>query len=326
MTGAENPSQTRLVHYSLYLCSCRDHRDLLEQLEASLASLRHHNQIIPVAVMVHGPFGAELAAIGQTYRAALVQRSPYRQQLSEIVPLGAPSLGCYPLLHKFMNFDALEELAVTQALFVDCDTLFFDDVGGLFDRYLCAGHVVAREEPNCRRSPHGYDPTYLDEDALRGLTNALGLAPVAPFNTGVVLFNNLPWALMAEVGRQSVRIAWRLLLGCVAGGRHLPPGPYGPSEALTELATRFDGLDPAVRAQALPFPSPNHWILDEVSLWLALGQLPGLVTADFSPTDVLQNGELFSQSPDSVGGVLCHYYSQNTERVRAWANGDRVRF
>ena len=41
----------------------------------------------------------------------------------------------------------------------------------------------------------------------------------------------------------------------------------------------------------LPFPSSNPWILDEVALWLTLGQIPGLTHGSFCREDVRQDGE-----------------------------------
>ncbi|MGB5759740.1 MAG: hypothetical protein WBM50_22685 [Acidimicrobiales bacterium] len=319
--GMIERSFDRLVHYSLYLSPDHDHRAMVEQLEASLTSLRRYNQSIPVAVIVHGDGGDRLKPLAHSYRAAVVTRPDYRLQLAEVVPEAAPTLVCYPLLHKFMNFGTLAAINPRQALYIDCDTLFFDDVEILFDRYRDAAHVVAREEPHTRRSPHGYDPGYIDEEALEQLTSSLGLAPIAPFNTGVVLLNELPWARLEPVGRQTVDIGWRFLLGLVDRLGPDATNHYGHSTAVAELGDRLDDLAPGTIGLALPLPSPNHWILDEACLWLALGGVPGLGTADFSPADVLQNGELFAHRVGEVPAVVCHYYSQNTDRLRAWSNG-----
>ncbi len=311
----------RLVHYSLSLSPTRDCGHLLDQLDASLEGLRRHNRSIPVAVLVHGPGDGRLTELGRRHRAELVTRPDYGTLLAEIVPEAAPSLVHYPLLHKFWNFEVLAEIDPRSALYVDCDTLFFGDVERLFDGYGRAGHVVAREEPGSRRSHYGYDPTYLDEEALASLTAALGIRPIPPFNTGAVLLNELPWRSIASIGERSVEIAWRFLIDLVHRLDPTAANRYGPSAAAADLRSRLDDLRPDLALDALPFPSPNHWILDEVSLWLALGQVPGLQVADFDRSDVVQNGELFAHRPDDVPAVLCHYYSQNTERVRAWSNG-----
>src|SRR4029078_2472624 len=55
---------------------------------------------------------------------------------------------------------------------------------------------------------------------------------------------------------------------------------------------------------ALPYPSANRWLLDELALWLTLGHVPGLTSADFSRTDVMQNGELDTSRDDTGADVL----------------------
>ena len=44
----------------------------------------------------------------------------------------------------------------------------------------------------------------------------------------------------------------------------------------------------------------------------------GLTSADFSRSDVMQNGELDTSRDDTGDAVLCHYFSQSTERVHEW--------
>ena len=54
----------------------------------------------------------------------------------------------------------------------------------------------------------------------------------------------------------------------------------------------------------LPFPSSNPWIVEQVALWLTLGQIPGLTHASFRPEHVKQGGE-------QAGGkkeIVYHYF------------------
>jgi hypothetical protein len=69
---------------------------------------------------------------------------------------------------------------------------------------------------------------------------------------------------------------------------------------------------------ALPYPSANEWILDEVSLWLTLGHIPDGNYSDFSPHHVLQNGELLGHSNIEPDWILCHYFAQNMSRLENW--------
>ena len=72
--------------------------------------------------------------------------------------------------------------------------------------------------------------------------------------------------------------------------------------------------------RSLPYPSANRWILDQVALWFALGHIAGMTYEDYSPRDVLQNGEILTRSLRECDWILCHYFSQNTERLTNWLN------
>lgn len=277
----------RLVHYSLALPPHEPRPDLIWQLAASWRTLREHNAEIPVVLFVYGGMPAELAALCREHRVLVHEQGPYAARLAALCPEGWPTLVDYPLLHKFLNFGELARTGARQVLFCDCDTVFFTDVALLFDRYGDAD-VVAREEVHSGRSIHGADRTFIDEPLLARLAAADGAAVIPPFNLGVVLFNH--------------DVSHRL-------------APLAP--LILDYAWRF-------KAGTLPFPSTNWWILDEVVLWLALGQVPGLRTADFLPGDVAQNGEFGRADPHDARWILCHYYSQNTQRIAAWLAGRPV--
>ena len=311
----------RLVHYSLYLNEPIDTsaraRDLVEQLDASLTTLRRHNPSIDVAVFHHGRPQYEVEVLVAGHDVRLIEQPDYVELLDEVIPAAAPFLKDYPLLHKFANFNRLAEIDPGQTLYVDCDTLFFDDVDRLFDNYGGA-HIVAREEPFTRRSPHGHDPTYIDETAFETLLGDIGLTSVAPFNTGVVMMNRLLWREMTAVGRLSIEVAWRYVVW-MALTDHQRGGRFGRLDPVDALRARPDLLS-EWSVDALPYPSANQWILDEVALWTALGTLPGLTTDDFALDDVPQSGEIFEWPVEHIPAVLGHYYSVNTEAVRHWAN------
>lgn len=275
----------RLVHYSLALPPHEPRPDLIWQLGASLRTLRDHNAEIPVALFVHGGMTPELAALCHEHRVLVHDQGPYADRLAALCPAGWQRLVDYPLLHKFLNFRELARTGARQILFCDCDTVFFTDVAALFDRYGDAD-VVAREEVHSSRSIHGVDRTFIDEPLLARLAAADGATTVPPFNLGVVLFNHDVWRALASLDELIVDYAWRF------------------------------------KAGTLPFPSTNWWILDEVAMWLALGHVPGVRTADFLPGDVAQNGEFVTAEPRAAGWIVCHYYSQNMGRIDAWLAGE----
>lgn len=307
-----------LVYYSVTVAPEHPRPDLFHQLEQSIRSLRAFNGSIPVVVFtfgaIPGDWEARLAGLG----ASVYPRPPYAEVLGHWVPQGAAVMGHYPLLHKFLNFAELASMSSQQVLYLDCDTFFFGDVARLFERYGHA-HCVAREEPTTRRSHYGYDPEYLDEDALTHLAMAEGAAPIFPFNLGVVLFNggicsslvNLPPLLLDYAWRFALWMALHPPVGRAASYREAPG-----IQALREILQA--GHLPDDPRRALPYPSANRWIWDQLSLWFALGHVPGLTLDGFCPNDVLQNGEFNEAGFDAPNSVLCHYFSHNSDRLKQW--------
>jgi hypothetical protein len=288
--------------------------DLLWQLDASLATLRKHNRDVPVALFVYGALNFELSAVCRAHSLMVQQRGRYEQWLAALCPVGWPALARYPLLHKFLNFDALAGVSANQILYCDCDTIFFGDVARIFDRYA-GPDLVAREEVHTSRNHNGADPSFVDESLLTALATIEGAAFVPPFNLGVVLLNNRIAARLAPLQGLLVDYAWRFVAWM----------DQNPATGATAAFGEFKGagdalavLDAAEAGRALPFPSVNRWILDEVALWMTLGHLPGLRTADFDPRDVVQNGEFAASDPSTASYLICHYFSQNTARIAAW--------
>ena len=310
----------RLVHYSLSLPHQYPRPDLIRQFGASVGTLREHNGAIPVVLFVHGALPAELAAICGEHDVMVHEQGPYERRLAALCPAGWQALAEYPLLHKFLNLRELAATGASQVLCCDCDTVFLRDVAELFDRYD-GPDVVAREEVHSGRSAYGADRAFIDEPLLALLAAREGAVPVPPFNLGVVLLNNGAARRLAGLDALLLDYAWRL----VCWMAHNPV--EGEAAAFGEFqgaAAARAAAGPADLARALPYPSVNRWILDEVALWLALGHVGGLRTADFSPRDVAQNGEFAGSDPDAAGWILCHYYSQNTERIAAWMRRRRT--
>jgi hypothetical protein len=304
----------RLVHYSLSLPREDPRPDLLRQFGASVRTLREHNRDIPVALFLHGAMPAELAAICSEHDVLVHDQGPYEHRLAALCPVGWPALVPYPLLHKFLNMRELAATGASQVLCCDCDTVFADDVAALFDRYR-GPDVVAREEVHSGRSAYGVDREFIDEPLLARLAASAGAVAIPPFNLGVVLLNNGVTGRLAALDALLVDYAWRFVCWMAqhpARGAAAAFGEFKGSAAARAVAGSGD------LARALPYPSVNRWILDEVALWLALGHVAGLVRADFDPGDVAQNGEFAGSDPGSAGWIVCHYYSQNMGRIDAW--------
>jgi hypothetical protein len=310
----------RLVHYSLSLPHDDPRPDLLWQFGASVCTLREHNRDIPVVLFLHGAMAPELAAICGEHDVMVHDQGPYERRLAALCPTGWPALVRYPLLHKFLNLRELAATGAAQVLCCDCDTIFFDDVAALFDRYA-GPDLVAREEVHSSRSAYGVDREFIDEPLLARLAASEGGAPVAPFNLGVVLLNNGVARRLAGLDALFVDYAWRLVCWMA---QHPADGPAAAFGEFRGAAAALGAAGPADLARALPYPSVNRWILDEVALWLALGHVRGLSTADFAPGDVAQNGEFDRSDPRAAGWILCHYFSQNMGRIDAWMQRERT--
>jgi hypothetical protein len=310
----------RLVHYSVSLEGDDPRPDLIAQLDGSAGTLRAYNPDIPALLFLYGHATADLIAVCRAHGVAIHEQGPYDRRLAELCPAGWPALARYPLLHRFLNFRDLAAAGVSQTLYLDCDTLFFDDVAVLFDRYAGA-HVVAREEVHTTRSHHGIDRSFVDEPLLAQIAAAEGAIAVPPFNLGVVLFNHGVLGALAALEPLFVDYAWRFALWTA---RH---PAAGASAAFSEFLGAQEArvlAGPGQLARALPYPSINRWILDECALWLTLGHIPGLRTADFDPRHVAENGEIEAGYPASAGWVVCHYYSQNVARIHEWLRGTRA--
>ena len=303
----------RLVCYSVTLPADDPRPDLLWQLDASLATLRAHTPRLPVVVFLHGSGSPELSRIAQRHDAWIEQSGAYERRLAELSP-GWPALAALPLLHKWLNFPTLAAWRPRQVLALDCDTIVARDLEVLFDAYD-GPDVVAREEVHTSRSAYGADPSFVDEALLARLAAHEGAAVVPPFNTGVVLFNNGIVAALRDLGPSFVEYVWRFVTSMTMRSS------VGGSPELGDLAcvaAAARAVGPADRRRALPYPSSNRWLVEEVALWLALGHVPGLTLADLRPADVAQNGEFAASDPRSAGWVLCHYFSNNRDRIHAW--------
>jgi hypothetical protein len=266
----------------------------------SVQSLRQHNTTIPVCMCIYDWAVPWLVRDGAArYGVAVTGVGDYGAYLSGISPHGA-TLALLPTLHKILSLRHLPDNRA-QILYLDCDTVFTGDVERLFDDY-CNSDWYAREEPMTRRSRRGPDPSHVDEDALRSIAEGELLRPVAPFNSGVWLMNNRMWADVDRLRFTFLDFAWRLLVGW-----YLSADPETPLEL--RVASAVAGTSTDIGAlRALRYPSSNLWILDQVALWLALGELrrsPGL----FGECDVPQGGDCLDALDAGRPWIVAHYFS-----------------
>jgi hypothetical protein len=189
---------------------------------------------------------------------------------------------------------------------VDCDTFFFDDPEILFEAPVTA-HWRAREAPTSRLCPGGYDPSNINEELIKKIAALEGLQWVFPFNTGVCLLNNRIWETLKQLRPTFFDIEWRLLVG-----RH-GSGPEAAEDrhirrAVMRTATKYD------LKRALPYPSNNDWIRDEIALWLTLGHIRNFSQEILTPNHVVQGEEFESAIQARRRPVVAHYFSYLQEQ------------
>lgn len=305
---------SRLLAYSVTIATPTNENALARQLEISLGTLRRYSPTLDVVLFCHGRLPPRLAALSVEHDVMVHPSPDYARRLRALCPNGWPALLRYPLLHKFLNFDALVGSDVSQLLCCDCDTVFFGPAEPLFERHGDDADLVAREEVHSSRSAYGADASFIDESLLARLARHEGATPVPPFNLGFVLINRPRWSDWSALQPLFVDYAWRFVCGMALDP--LDEGaPYAEFAGIEQARERMDANDVA---RALPFPSSNRWLLDEVALWMTLGHVPGLVTADFPVTAVAQDGEFERVCDARSSCTACHYFSSNIDRVEAW--------
>jgi hypothetical protein len=302
----------RLVYYSL-VSAGDNFRE--EQLVQSLRSLRRHNHDVAVCIVTYGGAPDFLLDEARRCRVAVFEAGDYHEYLQRIYAYG-DFLALNPIMHKLLSLRHLPLHDVSQLLYLDCDTFFFQDVNRLFDAYNSC-HWYAREEPSSRHSHLGYDRSRVDESALHQIAMSERLGEVVPYNTGVCLMNFGLWWRLIQLEITFLELAWRLMIGI-----QLWRGKTPPDDEETRNAV-LGALDPFDRARALPFPSTNFWILEEVALWLTLGHIPRFTQGYLKREHVMQGGEFVDSPRMRNGCILAHYFSCEYERF--FANVTRIR-
>jgi hypothetical protein len=289
----------RLVYYSLANTAESRHE---QQWTQSIRTLRRYNSNIDVTLFLYNGASAELLAEAERQRVTVRYVGNYSEYLAALYVQGS-ALAVLPTFHKFLSLAHCPLDGVTQILYIDCDTYFFDDVEILFHHYASADWY-AREEPSSQRSHFGYNPSHIDEAALSHIVRSEDLNAIPPFNTGVCLMNNGAWNKLDRIRVSYLDFAWRLLCGCQLGIGHAVDRDPSIHSAVMRALNDVD------RARALPFPSTNIWIIDEIALWLALGHFPQLSIGFLSREHSAQGGEFADASaPPGRRVVLAHYFS-----------------
>jgi hypothetical protein len=287
----------QLIYYSLARSEDGGHD---KQWIESVRSLRRYNPRQPVWLFVFNGLSYELAREADAREVSVIDMGSYHDWMQAWHPHGLV-FARYPVLHKFLVLGEVSAPQLTQALFLDCDTYFFDDPARLFvPPNQC--DWCAREEIGTRLHADGLDPANVDERRVGEIYASQRLNWVAPFNSGICLLNNGVWNSFAQLRPTFLDTVWRLLVG-----RELWSPDTGD----------YDGLRAAVMSQArerdfvraLPYPSENHWILEEIATWITLGHMPDLVQHVFTRQAVAQGSECIDDLRRGARPLAAHYFS-----------------
>lgn len=287
-----------LIYYSLVTASGAVQED---QWLQSVRSLRRYNGEVPVHLVIYGALPPRIRSEAIRSAVTIHQMCDYTEYLRAISKRGA-LLTQYPTFHKFLSSHQLPTQDVSQILFLDCDTFFFDDAEKIFNLYSSCDWY-AREEPYSRCSHLGYDPGYLNQEAFEMLLQKEGLEQVLPFNSGVCVLNNRIWDRFDQLRESYLDFVWRLLVG-----RQLGMSISGRERKEID-STFVNRLTQDDRLRALPYHSKNPWIIDQIALWMMLGCLRPPVSQGFlERRHVAQNGEIYTALDKGPRCIVAHYF------------------
>jgi len=282
------------------------------QLETGLKTFRAHNPGRPAWLFVYDAVHDCVRDICHDHAIELKAMGPYEDALRHVHP-GWWALRRHPVLQRWLALCHIPD-EVERVLHLDNDTIFFDSLDDLLSCHQQA-RVYARKEASSRHHPKASDPLLIDEDRLAALAQRLGGRFVPPFNTGVVLFNHGSWRAVRDQVERVIDLTWLCFLRFALSNesyKGICQQVVGP------IRERLTTMSAAERQRALPdYPTANVWIVEEVAMWLLLGEL-GLSCDQLRPDLVLQAREFERHEPDTADFTLIHYFSTNTEAVSRW--------
>mgnify|MGYP003113189188 FL=1 len=257
-----------IVYYS-YKMNQHSHVNVheMDRFEHSISSLREFNNEIPVYLFCDDP-----DYIPDYFRTEYkVKIRPFEEQ---------PNHGML-FIYRWFNLQYFEGNTDANILYVDSDTIFYDDVQYLFDHYNYM-EVFGREEFGFRHDPNiGGGRTirealdYVDSC----IVEAGGKEQIYKYCMGVILFNN---------------------------GLHLDI-----IERLGELVELMCKL----RDGIISYPVPNPRILDEYAMWIILSRI-GPYAGLFGVQDVT-HGWIEQKHQELFNPVVCHYTTKKEQEFAA---------
>jgi hypothetical protein len=307
----------RLIYYSVVLTSDGKYD---RQWIQSIRSLRRHNTTIAVWLFVFNGLSEAVMREAARWQVAVYPLGGYREWMESRPHSRGAVLAQYPTLHNLLVLSGVETRGITQALYVDCDTFFYDDPLVLFER-CNQKDFYAREVPGSRLSPYGCSSN-IDEDLIAQIARDEALCTTLPFNTGVCLLSCRALAALKQLQSCFLDYAWRLMVGMQKQEHSsVDARTSRPVEQLSGLKAALEKLrapvmsaaTPADFDRSLPYPSDNWWILDEIAWQLALGKTVDFTQQPFTLPDVTQGDEFIAAFNSGSLPVIVHYFSSFEE-------------
>src|ERR1700733_10105396 len=115
MIGFRTRAMRRLVAYSIAVPDRERGLSLTKQVVASIKSLRAHNRSIPIVLHLYCDM-PQLMADLESLAVTVKPKGSYKNQLANLSPKYADVLCRHPVLHKFLNFDEIDEFDPDQFL------------------------------------------------------------------------------------------------------------------------------------------------------------------------------------------------------------------
>ena len=239
----------------------------MDRFEHSISSLREFNNEIPVYLFCDDP-----DYIPDYFRTEYkVRIRPFEEQ---------PNHGML-FIYRWFNLQYFADEIDANILYVDSDTIFYDDVQYLFDHYNYM-EVFGREEFGFRHDPNiGGGRTI--REALDYVDQCIveqgGQEQIYKYCCGVILFNNgLHTDIIDRLGE------------------------------LVELMCKLrDGI--------ISYPVPNPRIVDEYAFWVILSRI-GPYAGLFGAQDVT-HGWIEQKHQEFFNPVVCHYTTKKEQEFAA---------
>ena len=255
-----------IVFYS-YKMSPSDHvnQHEIKRFEHSISSLREFNNTIPVYLFCDNP--------------EYIKDNSNLEDLVNIQSFVDGNDHGILFIYRWFNLKFFQNNVDANILYLDSDTIFYDDVEYLFNHYNYAS-FFGREEFGFRHDPNNgggkkirESLDYVDEC----IKSAGGKTHIYKYCCGVVLFNN---------------------------GIHLKV-----IDRLNELLDLMYQL----KNGEIPYPIPNPRIVDEYAFWVVLSRT-GASNALFGAQDVTQ-GYIEKKHQEFFNPVVIHYTTKKEQEM-----------